>query len=61
MGAPVAVSRDKITDIKKKTRRQGHEFSRKQADLWASGPTMGNPAWYYGMRTDEDRRDPPGR
>ena len=38
-----------------------HEFARKQADLWASGPTMGNPAWYYGMRADEDRRDPPGR
>ena len=45
--------RKMVAMVETNNRALKHEYAKRRADLWASGPTMGNPAWYYAMRVDE--------
>ena len=53
VGESEELFRNMVAMVETNNRALKHEYAKRRADLWASGPTMGNPAWYYAMRVDE--------
>ena len=53
VGESEELFRNMVAMVETNNRALKHEYAKRRADLWAPGPTMGNPAWYYAMRVDE--------